>query len=150
MRVRDVIFYEETFGITQKSLKSLRDTLARSIDHRICVVEIITNELLCGFLIFDRDTGIVTFTGDGFRTDGGGEGGAGYRSAQALFDLFGIGLRVIPWHEVVPVSEAWDPDDRRRNATRKKLLLSVVKHIAKTLSETDFIIPSKKTPLYVR
>jgi len=40
--ITDVYFDEESFGVTQRSLKVLRDALARSIDHQIAVVEVPT------------------------------------------------------------------------------------------------------------
>jgi len=54
--IRDVIFDENSFGITQRSLKILRDTLAQRVDRHIAVVEVPTNDLCCQFLILDRDT----------------------------------------------------------------------------------------------
>ena len=80
----------DSFGITYKSLKILRDALATSIGNDIAIAKIPTSDLCCGFLIVDKTRNEATFTGDGFRTDGGGEGGAGYRSAQALLNLFGL------------------------------------------------------------
>lgn len=90
MNVRGIVFDPNSFGITEKSLRMLRNTLAEKINREIYVVEVPTNDLCCGYFIFDLLTGSATFTGDGFRTDGGGEGGAGYKSAKALLNLYGI------------------------------------------------------------
>jgi len=90
MNVRGIVFDPNSFGITEKSLRMLRNTLAEKINREIYVVEVPTNDLCCGYFIFDLITGSATFTGDGFRTDGGGEGGAGYKSAKALLNLYGI------------------------------------------------------------
>ena len=85
-----VIYDEATFGITCKSLKMLRDALAESHSHSITIAEIPTSDITCGFLIVDRDAQRAIWSGDGFRTDGGGEGGEGYRSAMAILKLFGF------------------------------------------------------------
>jgi len=98
-----VVFDENTFGITQKSLKMLRNALAESIHHSTAVIEVPTSDMTCGFLIVDRDANEAVWSGDGFRTDNGGEGGAGYKSALALLRLFGFS----PSIEVV-VSEPVD------------------------------------------
>jgi len=89
-----IIFSEDSFGITQKSLEILRDALANSLRQNIAVVQVDTNDLCCGFFIFNPALGIVTWTGDGFRTDRGGEGGAGYKSAEALVGLFGLRITI--------------------------------------------------------
>lgn len=88
--VNHIKFDENTFGITQRSLKVLRDTLIEKVKSRIAVVEIPTNDLCCGYLILDKNHNEAVYTGDGFRMDRCGEGGAGYRSAEALFGLLGI------------------------------------------------------------
>lgn len=87
---------KETMGITCKSLKRLRDELARRIDHSITVWEIQTSELCCGFLIFDYDAAEAVWSGDGFRTDGEGEGGAGYKTAHVLLSIYNI--NPFYWH----------------------------------------------------
>jgi len=88
---------ENSFGITQRSLKILRDELAHRIEHKVEVYEIPTSELCCGFLIVDFIVNEAVWTGDGFRTDRKGEGGAGYKTAEALFMIYGI--------ETIPVGE---------------------------------------------
>ena len=141
--IRDVIFDENSFGITQRSLKILRDSLAQRMNHHIAVVEVPTNDLCCGFLILDRDLNEAIFTGDGFRTDGGGEGGAGYRSAEALFSLFRI--KIIPW-ETVNIEQIYQGDTE---SVRKKLL-NLAEEIARTLVEKDYRKPLNMKPYYVR
>jgi hypothetical protein len=143
MRIRRVVFEERAFGITQRSLQMLRDTLARSIDQHVAVFEVSTNDLCCGYLILNRDTGTVTFTGDGFRTDGGGEGGAGYRSAHALLDLFGI--RAFP---IGPV----DTEEIYQGHTEpvRRKLLALAQELAGTLQQQDFVMIAEHGPGYVR
>jgi len=86
----------KTFGVSQESLKRLRDSLAAYNESKIAVVRVPTNEMCCGYLIFvdiifvDGQEAPVIWTGDGFRMDGGGEGGAAENTARVLFDLFGV------------------------------------------------------------
>ena len=156
MEVYRVIFDGGTYGITSRSLKVLRNALAERIHHRLAVVEIPTSDLCCGFLILDRDTREAVFTGDGFRVDGGGEGGAGYRSARALFRVFG--LTPIPW-EPVPVDEIYDLDAwmedsgmfrRESTGSLEKKLTEVAREIAGILGEDRYVRPSGRNPCYVR
>jgi len=98
MNVTHIVYDPNTFGITQKSLKMLRDALAEKIKNRIIVVEVPTSDLCCGYFIFDWEWQNATWTGDGFRQDRRGEGGAGYRSAEVLLRLFGIWP--VSWEEV--------------------------------------------------
>lgn len=143
MNIRQVVFEEDAFGITQRSLQMLRDTLARSIDQHIAVFEVSTNDLCCGYLILNRDTGTATFTGDGFRTDGGGEGGAGYRSARALLDLFKIrGFPIGP----VDTEEIYHG---HTESVRKKLM-ALAQDLALTLHQQDYVMISDNKPGYVR
>ena len=133
----------ETFGITQRSLKMLRDTITKAASQHIAVFEIPTNDLCCSFLILNRDTQRATFTGDGFRMDGGGEGGAGYRSAQALLDMFGI--RVFRW-ETINIEEIYQGKVTQAEA----MLLAMAREIDKSLDERDYVVPLKTTPGYIR
>ncbi|RLA96195.1 MAG: hypothetical protein DRG69_01545 [Deltaproteobacteria bacterium] len=143
MKVKNVIFRENSFGITQKSLKILRNTLTFCVNHPVAVVELPTNDLCCGFFIFDKYTELAVFTGDGFRKDRAGEGGAGYNTAEALFGVFGI--RRLIWDEV-------NLDEIYQGKTEiiRARLLKVAQEIANTLTNTDFVIPADKNPQYVR
>jgi len=143
MEVRRVDFDVDSFGITQTSLKRLRDALAQGIAHHVAVVEVPTNDLCCGFFIFDRELGSAAWTGDGFRTDRAGEGGAGYRSAEALFDLYG--LRVISW-EPVNIEEVYVLSEEKVS----QLLLGIARKIADEIDDGDFRLPLERTPGYVR
>lgn len=143
MNVSNIVFDEKTFGITQHSLRMLRDALAEKLTHRIAVVEVPTNNLCCGYFIFDLERQDAIWTGDGFRMDRAGEGGAGYRSAEALFDIYGI--RVIPW-EPINIEEIYVLPKEQVN----KVLLDVAQKIADELSDGDFSRPVEKKPSYVR
>jgi len=87
----DVFLYDETLGITQKSLRALRDTITRSYDHELEVWQVdAIDGIAYGLIVMDYTKELATIIGDGFRSDGGGEGGAGHRAAQALLALFGL------------------------------------------------------------
>ena len=143
MEVRKIIFDESTFGITQRSLKMLRDTLSRGIDQHIAVFECPTNDLCCGYLILNRDTQTATFTGDGFRLDRGGEGGAGYISAEALLGMYG--LKALYW-KPINIDEIYQGDTE---SVRQKLL-KLAQELAETFYPEDFTRSSEKKPEYIR
>lgn len=88
--------YEETLGITRLALTSLRDELARVNCQESNVVVLLVPALdaspceCYGVAIVEPDLFKVTLIGDGFRGDGGGEGGKGHRAAWVLFALFGV------------------------------------------------------------
>lgn len=90
MKIHTVLFDAETFGITGKSLKMLRNAIADNLHDEILVLEIPTEYILCGFLLLNRTKGTAVWSGDGFRTDKGGEGGRGYSAATRMMDIFGI------------------------------------------------------------
>lgn len=93
MKIYNVNFDESSFGITRKSLLRLRNAIAENIREKLFMVEVATSKITCGFFVFVHyNTGVVSaiWTGDGFRTDGGGEGGRGYASAMKILSLFGI------------------------------------------------------------
>ena len=139
MRVR---LDQDSLGITERSLKVLRDEIARRVDHDLMVLEIPTSDITCGYLIVDRTAREAVFTGDGFRTDGGGEGGAGYRAAEAYLDLFRLKAY---FAEPVDMTEAYvgntDP------------VLSRLRELAEDAlqrSPDRFVVPSDTTPSYMR
>ena len=144
MRVVYVNFREETFGITQTSLKMLRDKLAEAIGHRLAVFEIPTSDLCCGFLILDWEEESATFTGDGFRMDRAGEGGAGYKTAEVLFRLFGI--RAFPCDETLDSTELYRGD----RAFIEKKLLGLAQKLGDVVLDSEFRKPLKINPEYIR
>lgn len=90
MKINKVIFDQSTFGTTGKSLKMLRNALVNNLHDEILVIEIPTNDILCGFLVVNKNEKTATWSGDGFRTDKGGEGGRGYKAAEKMLEVFGI------------------------------------------------------------
>jgi hypothetical protein len=119
---------EETFGITEKSLTALRNELARRVDHRLKVFTVPAADnrqcLGYGVLILDESTDEAVIVGDGFRGDGGGEGGAGYRACEALLALFGLHPTYElenpvafdqgrSWDAIVKVAQSYDEPARK-------------------------------------
>ena len=86
-----VTLHKETLGFTQMALKALRDELAERIDHELIVFQVPSkNGSHCdiyGFSLVDKTAREIAIIGDGFRGDGGGEGGKGHRAAQALLAI---------------------------------------------------------------
>jgi len=107
--------HTDTFGITQKALKALRDELAARIDHYIEVWELPSGDNLgqgqhsqCyGVVIIDHTVKEAAIIGDGFRGDNGGEGGAGHRAAQALLSIYGF-CSTETYYELTEFSEGKD------------------------------------------
>ena len=147
MRVHYVVFDKSAFGITERSLKILRNELASRIRNLIAVVEIPTNDLCCTYLILDADRRQAVFTGDGFRTDKGGEGGAGHKTAEVLFRLFGV--QVIPWDHVPDLQKVYSLSEQETY----KLLLRIAGEIAGRVWEDDkahFCCSIESRPEYIR
>lgn len=144
MNVTHIIFDESTFGITQRSLKMLRDKLAEAISHRIIVIELSTSDLCCGYLILDWEWQSATYTGDGFRMDRGGEGGAGYNTAEILFRLFGI--RPCGCEEILDVNDLYQGNKE----SFEKKLLTLAQKLADSLPDSEFQRPIDSRPEYIR
>ena len=132
---KNVQYDRNTFGITQQSLKVLRNTLAERINHEITVLEIPTSEICSGFLILDYNEKVAIFTGDGFRTDNRGEGGAGCRAALALCSIYGIDVHA--WDMI----ELWPGDAIRQQ------LLDIANQFAEDCCRT--IVPKDSQPGYI-
>jgi len=133
---------QEALGITERSLKVLRDEIARRVDHELIVLEIPTSDITCGYLIVDRTLNEAVFTGDGFRTDGGGEGGAGYRAAEAYLDIFRLKAY---FAEPVDMTEAYAGDSEPLIARLSELAQEALEN-----SPDRFMAPSNTTPSYLR
>ncbi len=103
-----IILHNETLGVTKPALQALRNEITRRVDHMINVMELPADadpDGSYGFLITDNTAGEAVIIGDGFRKDGGGEGGAGHRAAQALLRIFGISAIEAMPEDVVCFSE---------------------------------------------
>lgn len=82
--------------------------------------------------------------GDGFRTDGGGEGGAGYNTAQAIFSIFGISpmsIEITPPN--LPYSEDLDTDMAHYEAKLKE-------EVAWIWENEPQVALKDKNPQYIR
>jgi hypothetical protein len=140
MKIQQVLYDELSFGITVKSLAMLRQALCRGYLDRLLVVQVPTNDLCCGFMVFDCDLELLTWTGDGFRTDESGEGGAGYRSAMTLLSLMGLVLRssYLPLSDISILS----------HEERIHVLENYGKCRLMEYSLIDFAVPADRTPRY--
>jgi hypothetical protein len=139
MNVTHIVFDVNTYWNKARSLKVLRDTIAKNAHRRIAVVEVPTNNLYCGYLILDWEWQRATWTGDGFRLDDAGEGGVGRKTAEVIFNLFGI--RPLPW-EMVNIEEIYTlPED-----VVEKRLLELAQTIASELSGDEFSVPINSKP----
>jgi len=141
-----LIYDENALVVAERSLRVLRDALAERINHRIVVVEIPSNDAHCGYLIIDGDNNEAVFTGIGFRTDRKEEGGAGFRSAQALFALYGIMPCI--WDEKIAMD---DNGNGSRVQIRRRLyqLLEDVKRDY-VYDYKGFVKPVDNKPCYIR
>jgi hypothetical protein len=143
MIVTHVVYDPSTFGITQRSLKMLRDTISEKVKHRIVVVQIPTDDICCGYFIFDWEWQNATWTGDGFRTDEGGEGGAGFKSAEIFFKFFKIWPIACERMDLNRIYILKEPD-------QKVEFLKLAQEIANALNDEDFKRPVDNIPEYVR
>jgi len=94
-KIKVIKYNPENSGITGKSLRELRNALCATINSAAIVVEVITHGILCGFLVIDRTNDVAYWSGDGFRTDSGGEGGRGYKAAVKMIESFGHNLQFV-------------------------------------------------------
>lgn len=140
-----IILHDDTLGVTQPALKALRDELSRRVDHKVAVLQVPSaaeekNECVCyGLTLVDDTTRELVIIGDGFRGDGGGEGGAGSRAAQALIHLFGIRPM-----ELMPEEAIAFTDDASMYKPFADHVLEMVE--AESL---DFVVPSFTRPQYI-
>lgn len=153
MKLEKLIHDPETCGITQKSLKMLRDAIADRFRNRIAVLQLdVSNTKTCGFLVLDLDEKwgdgyTAVWSGDGFRTDERGEGGAGYRTAILIFRLFGIDLI---YFDFVDLGEYVRLLYEKKVVEAGKFLLETMAKIALDVEDYDFKIPIESKPEYIR
>ncbi|GAI88378.1 unnamed protein product, partial [marine sediment metagenome] len=135
-----LMLHDETLGVTQRALKALRDELAQRIAHELFIFQVPATDAHCevyGFFLVDKTTNEIAIIGDGFRGDGGGEGGAGHRAAQALLSIYGVRpLEMLP-EDAIPFGE---DAETYREAVNKALEIA---------GESRFEIPQQRKPRYV-
>jgi len=133
--------HKETLGVTQRALKRLRDELAQRIDHELFVFQVPAGDSghcgVYGFFLVDKTAREIAIIGDGFRADGGGEGGAGARAAQALLSIYGLRpLEMLPEDAILFREDT----ETYREAVNKALEIA---------GESRFEIPQQRNPQYV-
>ena len=156
---------QEAEGITGRSLQMLRGALVECYNHPAAVVRVQTSDITCGFLVVFRRHDVhsravlnpvpgheqyeATWSGDGFRTDGGGEGGAGMATAEALLQIFGFSGRYVegaPWlYEHKTIAGLGELAEMKFQA-----LYSMAVEAIGRLGDRDFIIPKFSKPIYLR
>jgi len=140
----------ENIGNTQLSLQVLRNSLARAIDHSIKVFEIATCDQLTSFLVIDNTTQTAVWTGNGFRQDLMGEGGAGLHSAKILFLLFNIKASVIfDVLDLSPVQNINHPTETQ-NIILETILRDFLTKNTDDIRNADVIMVADQVPSYVR
>jgi hypothetical protein len=141
------IYDQATFGVTGKSLKKLCNAITDNIKDKVLVVEIPTDDILCGFLLLNQTNGSATWSGDGFRTDGGGEGGRGYRAAHKLLDTFGVRLFNVYSEEIIVLfKEA--TNNHSSDAIQAQTFLKGVRKVAEEFDEFEFQCVYETIPNY--
>ncbi len=104
--------YSNSFGVSERSLRSLRDSLCLCYNDPCVVyrVESADGEHVraYGYMIVNLSKGHVYFTGDGFRGDNQGEGGAAHRDANTLMRVFGMWPATTDWCS--PVDYSTEPE----------------------------------------
>lgn len=119
--INQISYTADSFGITRTSLRNLRNWIADHRDQKMAVVQVHTEAMCCGFVCILKN-GNAHYTGDGFRTDGGGEGGAGYRSALALLQLFGLSYEIVLDHHFDFLPSVFTLHEHYSKAVETKLL----------------------------
>lgn len=116
------LFDLDTLGTTQGSLKMLRNELISRADRPIAVAQVPSDEggEVVGFLILDDESEEVVYIGDNFRVDECGEGGAGYKTAKALFRIMNVQERQCEPFNYSVMSEI--KDEGLGRATMRELL----------------------------
>lgn len=126
--ITQVSYTADSFGITRVSLLNLRNWIADHRDQQISIVQVHTEDFCCGFVCILKD-GSAFFTGDGFRTDGAGEGGAGYRTALALMQLFGINYEICFDHLFDFLPSVFTSYEHHHTVVKTKMLTQLNEYI---------------------
>lgn len=143
-------------GISQASLRRLRDILVRWYDSKVVVIAVITGDYTYGYLVVENTRGDAFWTGDGFRHDGGGEGGAAAVAAQALLAIFGV--KELQYWEKVDLSEGNEllrmeegsGIDNSVLKGKEKLKAQFQKIVDEVVATRDYELLSSKQAQYIR
>ena len=137
-----VILHDDTLGVTKPALKAMRDIISDASRHRIVVWELRTPDGCYGFAVVDDTIRTIAFVGDGFRLDGGGEGGAGHRSVHALLQVWGI--------EPFPVLREEKPFDTFMFVDDINAYKAVAENLIVISLEEHGYTPLENDPEYIR
>lgn len=136
-----ITLHRETLGVTQRALKSLRDELAKRIDHELLIFQVPSSDgahcEIYGFFVVDKTDREIVIIGDGFRGDGGGEGGSGHRAALALLAIY----------HLVPMELA--PEEAILYREDESVYQETVNMLLEIAEEYRFEIAEQKIPQYV-
>lgn len=130
-------FEADTFGITNKSLRMLRNTLCKTYNEQTAIVYVATGGITGGFLIVVPNQSRAYWTGDGFRHDNGGEGGRGYRAACKLIESFGLDIQDDVGNYIALLSTAIEEEALR--TVLKDIVLAIESDL--TFIEVSQLIP---------
>jgi len=146
------IWNSEAWGITQKSLKNLRNELSLRIKNETCVVQVETNPLVCGYFIVDKTKREVAFTGDGFRMDRGGEGGAGFKTVEKLFRIFSLGpdMELDCSEAIKTVMNSSYGREVSDEGLHELTKATIKAEFLKIFDELEFFVLHDKNPEYIR
>ena len=148
-------------GIALWSLWRLRDILARWYDSKVVVIAVITGDYTYGYLVIENALGDAFWTGDGFRHDGGGEGGAAAIAARALLAIYGVKelqywekVDLCPGNELLRMEEGSGIDNSvlKGKAKLKEVFQAVVDEVfnAASIKDSDYELLSSREPQYIR
>lgn len=150
-----LIIRPDEFGKTQRSLdRTVVEVMARWRQKVALVPYITGGGFLAGFLIFDPAFREVIMTGDGFRLDGGGEGGRGTEKINDVLQvLFGwqdfLNSDAIPFRkkdalELSPISD----EEIRYEEFRLKRIATGISYVLQKYYESEknlsFFVPRAK------
>ncbi len=126
-------FSPQSMGDPRRSIKELRDSLARHLSHNCAIVAIPTENGRGGYLLITDYS--FTFTGDGFCRHAGGEAEVAWLAAQSLFTLFRKDPMTIPRMDFKEVMTAFGKGSTQKATS---LLRQMFEEIAGRLEESSF------------
>jgi hypothetical protein len=143
-------------GISQTSLRRLRDILTSWYKSKVVVIAVVTGDYTYGYLVVENARGDAFWTGDGFRHDGGGEGGAAAVAACALLAIYGV--KELQYWEKVDLSEGNEllrmaegsGVDNSVLKGKEKLKTQFQKIVDEVVAARDYELLASRQPQYIR
>ncbi len=160
--IRDVKYERDAFGVTQRSLKVLRDGVLANANRPMLVIEVHDpNAELAAFFIVALHDDIhdgkpykyakAVYTGASFRLDFGGEGGKGYNSARLLLKILDVPFFVSYHRESLTAVEF--PDSLTYNRVVRAANLQLKNLLEEQnvgwYGATGFELTADRPPVYV-